>query len=352
MSWISNVARWWRRTIVCDELTRRTFYRLLEAQLRSGIPVLGACRALAGQPGLDKSLRILGNTGADAIASGRLASEGWEASGYLPNREVGVLAIAEQAGSLANALRQLADSTQIVPTFSRDVLRPNFGQVLPFVIAMTMTIGSPFMLKRIVLDENVLTHIPLYAVATWLHDVGALVACGLVGCLFVVNTARGRWTYPKRRLLGPFGQDWLAQLAINYCRLAALLTKEGATHRQTLDAFQKAVSNPYTRKVIPLVDRDVLDGRSYASSLSGRLLSCDLAGMLDVFVPGDDRLRYPAAFESLADFQDALLRSTYSVWARGFKLLLMSCSAGLIVLLLHGLLSATRGLTQQIGVGF
>ena len=346
------IQHWWRRNIECDATLRAIFYQLLEAQSRSGSSLLNACKALANQSQLHKVLRELGRCGAAALAAGHLASEGWRDSGYLPLADCGVIGIAEQSGTILDAMARLADPARRVPTFSNAVLRPNIGQLLPFSIALAMTVASPGVLERIAADQELLRSVPLYLVATWLQLYGMPVMLALVCTAVTVAYGRSRWVGSKRRLLAGFGRDWFAQSAIRFCRLAAALTREGATHRQTLTAFREIALSKYAQHVIPLVERDVLDGRTYAASLADRLLPAALAGLLDAFSPGDDRARYPTAFDSLADIQDALLRGTYTVWARSLTVLLMCVSASLILLLIHGLLDVARNLTQQIGMGF
>ena len=352
MKRVGVLRRWWRSNVVCDASLRTIFYRLLAAQSRSGVSLLRACRSLAGQTHLNQVLRMMGKSGADALATGRLASDGWRESGYLPMADCGVLGVAEQSGSLLDALGGLADPAQRVPTFTRDVLRPNLGQWVPLVIALSMTVASPTVLGRIAADTALLDGVPLYEVATRLIAFGPAMVL-VAGCLVAtIAFGRTRWHSARRRLFSLFSRDWLAQLAIRYCRLAADMTREGATHRQTLMAFREVATGSYTSTAIPKVERDLLDGRSYAASLSGRLMPVELASLLEAFSPGDDRARYPSAFASLADIQSALLHGTYQVWARALKVLLMCTSAGLILLLIHGLLDVTRNLTQQIGMGF
>ena len=343
--------RWWRSQVVCDASLRSIFYQLLAAQTRGGVSLLRACRSLAEQEHLNQVLRTLGKCGAEALATGRLASDGWRESGYLPLADCGVLGIAEQSGSLLDALSGLADPAQRVPSLTHDVLRPNLGQLVPLVIALAMTLASPSVLGRIAADTSLLGGVPLYEVATRLIEAGPLML--LVAGFLVASLAfaRSRWHNTRHRLFTIFTRDWLAQLAIRYCRLAADMTREGATHRQTLVAFREVAIGSYTRTAIPKVERDLLDGRSYAASLAGRLLPVELASLLEAFSPGDDRGSYPTAFASLADIQTALLHGTYQVWARAFKVLLMCTTAGLILLLIHGLLDVTRILTQQIGMG-
>lgn len=344
--------RWWRRTVACDASLRLIFYQLLEAQTRGGFSLLNACRSLATQSRLHPVLRKLGAAGASAIAAGRLAGEGFRDSGYLPIEDCGIIAVAERTGSLVRVFEALADPAQARRTFFRAVVGTNVSQLVPFVIALGMTLAAPDVLGRIATDPVLLRGVPLYTVAVWLHAYG-WVFLALGGCLLAILVyGRSHWHGLRRRLLGVFGRDWLAQLSIRYCRLAAALSREGATHRETLSAFRETTRNAYAHHAARLVERDLLDGRSYADSLAGRLLADELAGLFAAFSPGDDRARYPVAFESIAAIQDSLLRGTYAIWSRGLKLVLMAGSAGLIVLLIHGLLDTARNLTHQIGSGF
>ena len=352
MNSFEALQRWWRCAVICDASLRLTFYQVMAAQIRGGASLLSACSSLASQRRLNTTLRKLAKAGAAALGEGRLGSEGFRGSGYLPLEACGAIGVAERTGSLLRTFQSLADPTSAPPTFITAVIRPNGAQLLPFAIALAMTLAAPEVLGRMAGDPTLLRGVPLYAIATWLHAYGVLLA--VLCCLAVAVIAYGRshWYGPPRTLLGVLGRDWFAQMTIRYCRLASLLTREGATHRETLAAFRQTTRNGYVQRVAQLAERDLLDGRSYVASLTGRLLTDELAALFEAFSPGDDRARYPVAFDSLAAIQHSLLVGTYTIWARGLKLLLMVGSAGLIVLLIHGLLDTARNLTQQIGMGF
>ena len=343
------VRGWWRCHVVVDTTTRTMFYKIVAAQTKGGVRLLTVCQMLADKTQLVPGLRKLAQQGAAAAQSGRLASEGFAESGYLPRTDAGILRIAEQNGTLSDALTELTAEDRQSRTFFSGAFKPAAFQLLPASVAVGMVTASPALLTDIVSDPTALAAIPLYQVATFLHTFGPAIGCLL--CAYVMFCWWGRSHMRRRRwLLTFFNRDWIDQVAIAYCRLGASMTRQGATHLQTLRAFSQAYRSSYVRAMLPLATRDVSDGRAYAASLSGRLLPPDLAELLDSLVPGEDRDRYPSAFETLATMQEALLANHYAVYARGLKLLFMAITAGFLVLMFHGLFNAAQTVASQVGM--
>lgn len=325
------------------------FYKILAAQTQSGVRLLTICQMLKDKAQLDPGVKQLAKYGADAAQAGRLASVGFADSGYLPAVDAGVLRVAEQNGSLTDALAELTDTERDARTFFTGVFKPAAFQLVPASVAISMVTASPELLKDIVQDPTALEAMPLYIVATFLQTFGP--ALGVLIALFVAFCWWGRSRLTNRRwLLGWFSRDWLDQVAIAYCRLAASMTRQGATHLQTLHAFAEAYRSTFVQAMVPLATRDVTDGRAYAASLGDRLLPADVAELLDALVPGEDRERYPGAFETLASMQEALLANHYAVRARALKFTFMAVSAGFLVLMFHGLFNAAQTVATQVGV--
>ena len=325
------------------------FYKILAAQTRGGVRLLTICQMLADKTQLDKGVRQLAKAGAKAAQTGRLASEGFEESGYLPATDVGILRVAEENGSLMDALADLTDVERQARTFFSGVFKPAAFQLLPAAIAVGMVTASPLLLTDIITDSAALERIPLYQVATFLQTFGP--AIGTFTVLFIGFCWWGRSRLTRHRwLLTIFNRDWLDQVAIAYCRLAASMTRQGATHLQTLHAFSSADRSSYVHVMLPSARKDVTDGRAYAASLADRLLPADIAELLETLVPGEDRSRYPSAFETLAAMQEALLANQYAVRARALKLLFMATAASFLVLMIHGLFNAAQAVATQVGV--
>ena len=325
------------------------FYKILAAQTRGGVRLLTICQMLKDKAKLDPGVQQLAKYGADAAHAGRLACDGFADSGYLPAVDAGILRVAEQNGTLPDALAELTDADRQARTFFSGVFKPAALQLLPASAAISMVTASPELLKDIVQDAAALEAMPLYMVASFLQTFGP--AFGIAIALFVVFCWWGRSHLTKRRwLLTLFSRDWLDQVSIAYCRLAASMTRQGATHLKTLNAFAEAYHSSFVHTMVPVAIRDVTDGRAYAASLAERLLPADIAELLDALVPGEDRERYPSAFETLAAMQEALLANHYAVRARALKFTFMAVAAGFLVLMFHGLFNAAQTVTSQVGV--
>lgn len=344
-----SIRHWWRSHVEVDTTTRTMFYKILSAQTRGGVRLLTICQMLQDRTQLDAGVRHLAKAGAVAAQTGRLASDGFAESGYLPPADVGILRVAEQNGTLTDALVELTDAERQARTFFSGAFKPAAFQLVPVAIAMGMVTASPMLLTDIITDAALLDGIPLYQVATFLHAVGP--AIGIVCLLFIGFCWWGRSRLTQRRwLLTVFNRDWLDQVAIAYCRLAASMTRQGATHLQTLGAFGDAYRSSYVRSMIPQAIRDVTDGRAYAESLSDRILPADIAELLETLVPGEDRTQYPNAFETLAAMQEALLANHYAIRARSMKFAFMVVAAAFLILMIHGLFNAAQTVASQVGV--
>ena len=349
MALTRTVRDWWRSHIEMDATTRTMFYKILAAQTRGGVRLLTICQMLKDKKQLDPGVKRLAKAGADAAQAGRLASEGFAESGYLPLADVGILKVAELNNTLPDALVELTDEERQARTFFTGVFRPAAFQLVPASVAVGMVTASPKLLSDIVQDEAALEAMPLYLVASFLETFGPSIS--VLVLLFIGFCWWGRSRLTQRRwLLTVFSRDWLDQVAIAYCRLGASMTRQGATHLQTLQAFGVAYRSSYVRAVIPTATRDVIDGRSYAASLADRLLPADIAELLEALVPGEDRARYRNAFETLAAMQEAQLANHYAVRARGLKFIFMATAAGFLVLMFHGLFNAAQTVASQVGV--
>jgi len=349
LAFIRGFRNWWRSHVDVDSTTRTMFYKILSAQTRGGVRLLTICQMLRDKAQLDTGVKRLAQYGADAAQAGRLASDGFAESGYLPAADAGILRVAEQNGTLPDALSELTDEERQARTFFTGVFKPAAFQLIPASVAIGMVAASPKLLTDIVQDEAAREAMPLHMVATLLQTCGP--AIGILILLFVGFCWWGRSRMTEHRwLLTLFNRDWLDQNAIAYCRLAASMTRQGATHLQTLAAFADAYGVTYVRAMIPLAKHDLTDGRAYAASLADRLLPADIAELLDALVPGEDRERYPNAFETLAAMQEAQLANHYAVRARGLKFIFMATAAGFLVLMFHGLFNAAQTVASQVGV--
>lgn len=349
MALTRTVRDWWRSHIEMDATTRTMFYKILAAQTRGGVRLLTICQMLKDKKQLNVGVKRLAKAGAEAAQAGRLASDGFAESGYLPATDVGILRVAEQNNTLPDALAELTDEERQARSFFSGVFKPAAFQLVPATVAVGMVTASPKLLTDIVQDEVAREAMPLHLVATLLQTFGPTV--GIVIVLFAGFCWWGRSRLTQRRwLLTIFSRDWLDQVAIAYCRLGASMTRQGATHLQTLQAFSDAYRSSYVHTMTPKATRDVMDGRAYAASLADRLLPADIAELLEALVPGEDRERYPNAFETLAAMQEAQLANHYAVRARGLKFVFMATAAGFLVLMFHGLFNAAQTVASQVGV--
>ena len=349
MTLTRKVRNWWRSHVEMDTTTRTMFYKILAAQTRGGVRLLTICQMLKDKAQLDTGVKQLAKAGANAAQAGRLASDGFAESGYLPATDAGILKVAEQNNTLSDALTELTDDERQARTFFTGVFKPAAFQLVPASVAVSMVTAAPSLLTDIVQDAAAREAMPLYQIASFLQSFGPTV--GIIVLLFIGFCWWGRSRLTRQRwLLTIFDRDWRDQVAIAYCRLGASMTRQGATHLQTLNAFADAYQSTYVGNMIPLAKRDVTDGRAYAASLADRLLPADVAELLDALVPGEDRERYPNAFETLAAMQEAQLANHYAVRARGLKFVFMATAAGFLVLMFHGLFNAAQTVASQVGV--
>ena len=347
--WTLAVRRWWRRHLAMDSQVRTMCYRILDSQTRGGMSLIRICEMLQDKQGIDPSIRELAQAGARAGNAGRLVSQGFEESGFLPQSDAGVLAAAERNRSVLDALEDLMSEARASRNLWNAMLRPAIFQFVPLTMALAMVIASPLFFDAIGELELNVSAIPLLQVAGTLRAWGPMALVAAIAVCGGALWGRYRWTGSARRALLFFDADWREQVAIQYCRLAASMTRQGATHLETLQAFSQVNRSRYVQSLLPDITRDIAEGRAYWQSLAGRLLTEENASLLDSLVPGEDRTRYPSAFETLARMQEATLDHLYAVRARGLKLFLMLSTGGLLVLMVHGIAEGARALMGQMG---
>ena len=343
---------WFRCHVLCGEDTRRIFYRIIEAQARGGTRLLTTCEMLAGMQDLEEPIQKLGHAGARAAREGLPVADGWATTDYLPPEDIGILRVAERDDSVATAASDLCDPDRTKRSFFSGVVQPSLYLMLPLVVVIAMTLGAPEYIKQLVTDEHQREGIFLYQLSLWLREFGWIILVLATGLVAVIWYGRSSWSGSQRRLLGPFANDWLAALTARYCRLASVMTSHGANHIATLQSFHDIARSAYAQSMIPIVIRDLEDGRAWPDALAGRLLTPAMADTLRGLAPDDELASYPNAFEIVGEVQMAMLDATYTKWSRWLKASVMLLIAVGLLNALYGIFAAAQTVMSKLGGTF
>ena len=347
-----DLRAWFKRTLLCDDDTRRIFYRIVHTQASKGTRLLTTCEMLADMKDLDRPIRELGLAGAHAAREGELVADGWARTEYLPMADIGVLRVAEREDSVASAADDLSDPDRTKRSFFGGVVQPSLYLLLPLAVVIVMTLGAPEYIEQLITNEAERETIFLYQFSVWLREFGWVFLTLALPLLVIVWYGRSTWIGSRRRLLGPFANDWLAALSARYCRLTAVMTSHGANHIATLRSFHDIAHSPYAQSLIPAVIRDLEDGLAWPDALAGRLLSPEMADTLRGLAPDDDLDSYPNAFAIVGEVQLALLDALYLKWSRWLKASLMLLIAVGILNAMYGIFAAAQTLMSQLGGTF
>lgn len=294
---------------------RVMLYRVLEAQLRAGIPAHGAVETLARRIRITPAMVTVCQAATGAAAEGRGVVAGFADSGCFPADELGLLAVAEDNGTLTDALGTLQADAERRLGFAARVLAPNlYYLVILAVVLVLATLAKGFMAGLAdVVGPEALVYNDAYRVSLWLNAWGPW-ALGLLVCLgLLIAWCRAHATGPARKALLFFDQESRLGYGIRYCELAASLYAQGANHNAVFAAARQVLgSSRMMRRAIGETGQAHREaGLDIEDALAGRLLAPRYAGLLAGMAPGGQRDLYPRAFRALASIQRAVLAKHY-----------------------------------------
>ena len=314
-----SIRRVWR----LPKNDRLMFYRLLSAQVDAGFVASRACRELAELDGLPGGIRELAGAGGQAEYEGRPAVEGMATTGLLPAEDVAILTVAAKYGSIPEALRRLADRDGEIPGVAAKVLAPNlyFLMILGILVFLIINASGFFGRMRLSGEGN-----PLYDASLMLQQ-WMPIFLGAGGMLMVtVIWIVKRWTGPVRQVLEPFDTIERLRIGIRFCRIAAMMARNGAVGQVILEHIADVYrGSPYLRHhAVSAHDLIVTRGTRLEDALSGGVLKPRFAALLKGLVPGRQLARYEVGYQTLMDVQRQMLDRQLGVLNRLFRIVLLA----------------------------
>ncbi len=332
-----RLKHWWRQHLVFDLEQRALLYETLAAQLASGLPPQRAFEGLCQFAQITPVISKVAATAAAAGREGRLLTEGLAESGYIPPVEVGILQIAERNNRLQSACEGLQNQAKERLSFVSVVVLPNSYYLFILMVLLFMAYQAEELIQAIGHGSDSV-HVPAYQLSLLLKGWAMPIASGLALVILTIVFGRSFLTGLTRRILGFFDLEYRSLLAIRFADMASVLSTEGATHRDILDAAQLAFGHEaYVRwAVAEARQRHLGDGETIEDSLADTLLTGSLSSLLSALTPGREQEAYPAAYEALGRIQRVRLRTQYRWIAAGFRMLLLASIALLLLTLMHG----------------
>lgn len=331
-----------RSNILCSDLDRRLLYRIMHAQVSSGMRINTACEKVMDLKGrLKPALTEIAEAGAAAADEGRQIADGWRDTDYLPEEDLGLLEVSEDRGTLNETLEYLSSADRTSLGLFRSVVAPNIYSAVLFLVGFTAVFMAVDLFAAFPKVGEGTVAAPVLSISEWLQRYATVLAVALTVLGLLIARGRSAWTGVKRRLLLIFDEDWRFQLGLRFCHMAETLFAHGATTSEVIDAAQRALgSRRYTTRSLNDIRQDVVrDGRPFADALSGRILTPELAACLQGMVPEEDPRMFPAALDTLAKVYQALLEEKYRKWQRMLNVALLLGSAGAVLLVAHGVFS-------------
>lgn len=300
-----------RRSTKLPREDRLMFYRLLSAQMQSGVVPARACISLVTLSGLPKGVRELAKAAAQADSQSRPVTEGFARTGLIPPVELSLLTIAEQNGQLREALDESIERGEDQQLrFLASVVRPNlYYSVIVAVLLMFIWQAEDFFTEiRIASGDNPLVELSR-ALKVWLLP--TIMAIG--GLVMLVAYGMQRWIGPHRRLLGPFDEQARLQFSIRFLELAGMMARRGAANTSILEAVIRVYGRTrYLQHHAAQALRKISGrGEEWESALAGGLVPPDHADLLKGLVPGGSRDMYPAGYSTIVIMQKQILRQRF-----------------------------------------
>ncbi|MDE2727422.1 MAG: hypothetical protein OXI19_05330, partial [Gemmatimonadota bacterium] len=152
------------------------------------------------------------------------------------------------------------------------------------------------------------------------------------------------WVSPVlRRGLWIFDRESRYRVSLAFVRLAAMLSRQGASHTEILDATGDVVGRGrFVAAAIRRARRMVLqEGARWEDAISDGLLSAEHASLLAGLVPGEERSMYPEAYRTLQAVIGRMLELKYRRIAGLFRIAVFAAIAGIILTLASGIYGMT-----------
>ena len=327
--------------VVMDREDRASFYGVLRAQLQAGVVARSACETLQSLPDLPEPWYRVARAGAQAGHEGRMIAEGWQETNLFPPEDIGVLRIAERTGTMPEAFASLEQSAGSNLSFLRKVILPNLYYLAILGVMIGLAWEAQGFLGTLKFD---MTSNPAWILSEWLRTWGFYCITAITAGIAVVWYGKTNWVGPAvRKTLWVFDRESRYRVSLAFVRLAAMLSRQGASHTEILDAAGDVLGRSrFVAAAIRRARRMVLqEGARWEDAVSGGLLSAEHASLLAGLVPGEERSMYPEAYRTLQTVIGRMLELKYRRMAGLFRIAVFTGIAGIILTLASGIYGMT-----------
>ena len=324
------------RSLIFPRQHRLLFYSVIGSQLRAGMPPGSACETLAKLTDLLPTLRKIAKAGAQAGYEGRSVMDGLADTGMLPETDIGVLRVAESRGTLVEAIAAIEAHEADKLGFTEQVVLPNLYYLFLFGVLVFFTLEAEDFAKGLFADSD--TDNMAIQLSVWLNARAPMMAVGGVVLICIIAYGKVSWTGPLRRALLFFDMEARYQFGIRFCSLAEMLSRNGASHLEILDAAESVMGSRFTQHHIRAARAAMnAHGTAFEDAIGGGLLSAEHAELLSAMTPGGRRDLYAQAFRTVRMVQKRMLETRYLVAEGMFRAFLLLSIMLLLITLGKGM---------------
>lgn len=341
-TWLETATRSFNSAVNWPRQQRALFYTTMAGQLEAGVATPVAVANLGQSGGFQKAtVKAMRGMGED-LARGRTFWEALDGTRAAPDDEIGLVRVAEQAGVLAEGLRDLAREGAAKLGIARSVLVPNAYYLVAFVAAAFGIAQLDELMEAGALVPEELAGNDAYRLSRAVSVYGPAAALAVAGAAVGVMALRSRLRGAARLLLTVFDWEYRARMGLQFAEHSARLYARGATHTDVLDAYEAAYGRSgYRRWAVREARREHVDGGiAIETAIKDRLVPAGVAGLVASMVPGGDRNRYAAAWASVAEFRRELLKAAFARVSNMVRLGTVAVLGGTMGVVLPGMYAA------------
>ncbi len=341
---LTGIRNWINQTLIFPRQHRLLFYSVLGAQLRAGVTLSSACETLAKLTDLLPALRKIAKAGAQAGHEGRSVIDGLADTRMLPEMDIGVFRVAESRGTLVDAIEAVESRASNKLGFTDKVVIPNLYYAFLFSILIFFAFEAEDFAKGLFIagnEDNMAIKLSM-----WLNTWGIITGVGVIALVSVITYGKMSWTGPLRRALLFFDTEARYQIGIRFCSLAEMLSRNGASHLEILDAAQSVMRSRFTQHHIRSAKTAMNEhGVAFEEAIGGGLLTTQHAELLSSMAPGGRRDLYAQAFRTVGLVQQRILETRYLVAEGMFRAFLLLSIMLLLITMGKGMYEMLTNIT-------
>ena len=180
----------------------------------------------------------------------------------------------------------------------------------------------------------------------WLNTWGTITGVGIIALISVITYGKMSWTGHARRALLFFDTEARYQIGIRFCSLAEMLSRNGASHSEILDAAQSVMGSRFTQHHIRSAKTAMnVHGMAFEEAIGGGLLTAQHAELLSSMTPGGRRDLYAQAFRTVGLVQKRILETRYLVAEGMFRAFLLLSIMMLLITMGKGMYEMLTNIT-------